>query len=71
MSAAEIAARALAAADGDEAGDTARTWISVCIFSDAGAVRTRLFAGISLLNYYLNVMAGPVRAWRVSVAPGY
>jgi 5-deoxy-glucuronate isomerase len=21
--------------------------------------------------YYLNVMAGPVRAWRVTVAPGY
>jgi 5-deoxy-glucuronate isomerase len=21
--------------------------------------------------YYLNVMAGPVRAWRVSIAPGY
>lgn len=21
--------------------------------------------------YYLNVMAGPVRAWRVATAPGY
>lgn len=29
----------------------------------AGAARADL--------YYLNVMAGPVRAWRVSVAPGY
>ncbi len=29
----------------------------------AGDARTDL--------YYLNVMAGPVRAWRVSVAPGY
>ena len=29
----------------------------------AGDARTDL--------YYLNVMAGPVRAWRVTVAPGY
>jgi 5-deoxy-glucuronate isomerase len=29
----------------------------------AGDARTDL--------YYLNVMAGPLRAWRVSVAPGY
>jgi 5-deoxy-glucuronate isomerase len=29
----------------------------------AGDARTDL--------YYLNVMAGPVRAWKVTVAPGY